>query len=144
MTKRKHRYELTDIPATPPDLSLETQAQVLYLAMAVRNAMEDFHVAHLSDAQMKVLNPIIRNALATALYAQQHGAENPLAQLYFNTHWRMIPPYWEPPRLLTDFSQAGFRARLEDDLKKMAASNPDEAALPTIAALAVRILSGVD
>ena len=40
-----------------------------YIAIVVRNAMEDFHCKHLSDEQMKELNPIIRNAIYTALYA---------------------------------------------------------------------------
>jgi hypothetical protein len=34
-----------------------------YIAMCVRNAMENFHCAHLSDEQMSELNPIIRNAI---------------------------------------------------------------------------------
>ena len=37
------------------------------IAAAVRNAMEDFHVKYLSDKQMEELNPIIRNAIYTAL-----------------------------------------------------------------------------
>jgi len=39
-----------------------------YIAMVIRNAMEDFHCKHLSDTQMKELNPLIRNAIYTALY----------------------------------------------------------------------------
>ncbi len=38
-----------------------------YIAIVVRNAMEDFHSRHLIDAQMRQLNPIIRNAIFTAL-----------------------------------------------------------------------------
>ena len=38
--------------------SLQTWAKVI--AMHVRNEMEGFHCQHLSDAQMKELNPIIR------------------------------------------------------------------------------------
>ena len=33
-----------------------------YIAIVIRNAMEDFHHKYLSDEQMKELNPIIRNA----------------------------------------------------------------------------------
>lgn len=89
---------------TPP-LDEGTQTYALYLAMVVRNAMENFHVQHLSDAQMRELNPIIRNALATALYAMQERHQNPVAAQYVDFHLRMIPPYWEPPVLLTTFQQ---------------------------------------
>jgi hypothetical protein len=37
------------------------------IAAYVRCYMEDFHSKHLSDAQMKELNPIIRNAIYTFL-----------------------------------------------------------------------------
>ena len=39
----------------------------MLIAAVVRNSMEDFHCKYLSDAQMKELNPIIRNAIYTAL-----------------------------------------------------------------------------
>ena len=34
--------------------------------------MENFHTKHLTDAQMKELNPVIRNAVYTALYTMQY------------------------------------------------------------------------
>ena len=37
------------------------------IAALVRNSMENFHCKYLSDAQMKELNPIIRNAIYTAM-----------------------------------------------------------------------------
>ena len=37
------------------------------IASYVRDNMEDFHCKHLSDSQMKELNPLIRNAIYTAL-----------------------------------------------------------------------------
>ena len=39
--------------------SEHTQDLAMYIAMAVRNAMEDYHCEHLSDEQMKELNPIV-------------------------------------------------------------------------------------
>jgi len=33
--------------------------------------MENFYVAHLTDTQMRELNPIIRNAVYTALHAMR-------------------------------------------------------------------------
>ncbi len=80
----------------------------MILAVAVRNAMEDFHCKHLSDAQMKELNPIIRNAIATALYALEHSSSNPRARNYVRSTARQIPAYWEAPKLLVPFSQGGF------------------------------------
>lgn len=41
----------------------KNQLTAMYIAMVVRNAMEDFHAKHLSDTQMAELNPIIRNAI---------------------------------------------------------------------------------
>jgi len=70
--------------------------------------MEDFHSKHLSDKQMKELNPIIRNAIATALYAMEHAEVNPLAKTYILYNCRMIPNYWEPPELSSEFSLDGF------------------------------------
>jgi hypothetical protein len=45
--------------------ALQTWAEVI--AMHVRNEMEEFHCQHLSDAQMKELNPIIRKAIYETL-----------------------------------------------------------------------------
>jgi hypothetical protein len=56
--------------------SKETQKFAMYIAMVVRNTMEDFHCKHLSNEQMKELNPIIRNAICTALYAFENYDEN--------------------------------------------------------------------
>ena len=38
-----------------------------YIAIVVRNAMEDFHCNHVCDKQMKELNPKIRNSIYTAI-----------------------------------------------------------------------------
>ena len=45
------------------DLNFRAKAIAAY----IRCYMEDFHCKHLSDAQMKELNPIIRNAIYTFL-----------------------------------------------------------------------------
>jgi len=72
------------------------------IAMVVRNAMEDFHVRHLSDPQMAELNPIIRNAIYTALYAMKHS-DDPEANEFMRFAERLIPPYWESPQLLANY-----------------------------------------
>ena len=49
--------------------SLETDHNFMakVIAAYIRMYMEDFHCKHLSDEQMKELNPIIRNAIYTFL-----------------------------------------------------------------------------
>ena len=49
----------------PPGPVKEDQQLASYIAMVIRNAMEDFHCEHLTDDQMKELNPIVRNAVCT-------------------------------------------------------------------------------
>lgn len=72
--------------------------------MVVRNAMEDFHTKHLSDEQMRELNPIIRNAIYTASYAFDNMHHSDKAEQYIMYHMSMIPPYWEDCEFLTDLS----------------------------------------
>jgi len=64
------------------------------LAISVRNSMEDFHSKYLSDAQMKELNPIIRNAIYTALVRINENME------YIEFYEQYIPDYWEDCELL--------------------------------------------
>ncbi len=68
------------------------------IAMEVRNEMEDFHCAHLSDEEMAELNPIIRNAIYTALYALTHQDEE-WCRGAVGFSERLIPSYWEEPEL---------------------------------------------
>lgn len=51
------------------DLNFKAKAIAAY----VRMNMEDFHHKHLSDAQMKELNPLIRNAIYTFLVNERNG-----------------------------------------------------------------------
>ncbi len=76
-----------------------------YIAMVVRNAMEDFHCKHLSDAQMKELNPTIRNAIYTAIYAHQAIGKSNMSKSFVEFHLLSIPKYWEEPQLLDDFKE---------------------------------------
>ena len=68
-----------------------------YIAMVVRNAMEDFHCKHLSDEQMKELNPIIRNAIYTAIYAYENHQQSDSSKQFVEYHLMSIPKYWEEP-----------------------------------------------
>ena len=71
-----------------------------YISIVIRNAMEDFHTEHLSDAQMKELNPLIRNAVYTALYTIQYFEKSDRAKAFLNHQASMIPDYWEDPELV--------------------------------------------
>jgi hypothetical protein len=77
----------------------ELKMKALYVAMVVRNALEDFHCKHLSDEQMKELNPLIRNAISSALYAHAHFETSPVARHFVQYHMDSIPFYWETPRI---------------------------------------------
>ena len=61
------------------------------IALAVRNEMEDFHVANLTDTQMKELNPLIRNAIYSFMKAHLKQEK------WLPLHYKMIPDYWEEP-----------------------------------------------
>ncbi|MCY6491429.1 hypothetical protein [Leptolyngbya sp. GGD] len=71
--------------------------------MTVRNEMEDFHCKYLSDAQMRELNPMIRNAIATALYTARNYSEDEASFEWTNFQLKLIPEYWEEPELTEDF-----------------------------------------
>jgi hypothetical protein len=71
-----------------------------YIAIVVRNAMEDFHCKHLSNEQMKELNPIVRNAIYTAIYAYETHRQSDPSKRFVEYHLMSIPKYWEEPELL--------------------------------------------
>lgn len=79
------------------------QQHALILAMYVRNAIEDFHVAHLSDAQMKELNPLIRQALFDIItFLETEDLQNDKkAQFSYSWLVESIPSYWEIPERAT-------------------------------------------
>lgn len=91
----KMKFDVKDLQ------SIKTFAK--YIAIVIRNAMEDFHHANLSDEQMKTLNPIVRNAIYTALYAFVNQNESSKSRRFIQYQLEMIPIYWEDPELLTDF-----------------------------------------
>lgn len=79
----------------------QLKASAKYIAMVVRNEVEDFHCAYLTDDQMRELNPIIRNAIYTALFNVSQAALGVTAlKAFVDFHMRTIPRYWEEPKLL--------------------------------------------
>lgn len=89
-----------------PDLTPLDAQFAMIIAMTVRNAMEDFHVQNLTDAQMAELNPIIRNAIATALHARTNILHHRAARDFLGFQERLIPNYWEAPELLDDYLES--------------------------------------
>ena len=85
-----------------PEASDADRVFAMFIAMVIRNAMEDFHSQHLSDEQMKQLNPIIRNAICTALHAFFSSQLAP-AKRFIDYNFHMIPKYWEQPELLEGY-----------------------------------------
>lgn len=70
------------------------------IAMAVRNKIEDFHVEHLTDDQMKQLNPLIRQGIYQALVVIEQNCEwNNMATKMMQWLEMMIPEYWEDSQL---------------------------------------------
>jgi len=86
-----------------PTDSEDMKQFAMLIASVVRNAMEDFHVKHLSDEQMKELNPIIRNAIYTAIDAFNHYERVPESRRFVDANLRLIPQYWEPPEFLQQY-----------------------------------------
>jgi hypothetical protein len=86
-----------------PEAVKEDQQLATYIAMVVRNAMEDFHCRHLTDDQMRELNPIIRDAVCTALHAFNNYEKADAAARFVDYNFRMIPKYWEQPQLLEGY-----------------------------------------
>jgi len=73
------------------------QAHALVVSVFVRNRLEGFHVAHLSDAQMKELNQLTRYAIYDAIELIETMSEDPKKQMFFDHLVRAIPEYWEIP-----------------------------------------------
>ncbi|MEA3076508.1 MAG: hypothetical protein QOF60_1416 [Actinomycetota bacterium] len=97
-------------PGTAPPLTEELAARATIIAMGVRNAMEatvhggELDELSLSDEQMATLNPIIRNAIATALHAEKHYVMDRAARAYLDFQAQLVPSYWEPAQLLQDYT----------------------------------------
>ncbi len=71
----------------------------LIIAMYIRNEMERFHSEHLSDEQMKKLNPIIRQAVynilryLTLAANEKMSSKKNAAQALITFQMQLIPDY---------------------------------------------------
>lgn len=98
-----------DRPVNIPPLTEAMRTEAMVLAMSVRNALEgtlhggELGELSLTDGQMARLNPILRNALVTALHARAHYLTSKAARKYMDFQAMLIPDYWEPAELLEDY-----------------------------------------
>lgn len=108
--KHQEILEIIKVAANPQEGQqkvLETFVEKLnndnnYLAMTiaayVRHTIEDFHHEHLSDEQMKELNPLIRNAIYTFLEDWTNGNVSKI----FGKRMLNCPEYWEDCEYIDD------------------------------------------
>lgn len=83
---------------------IESNTEVLkfyskIIAIGVRNEIEQFHVDYLTDAQMKELNPLIRNAIYKSLFAISNSDTNAFCRELMIMYSQCVPDYWEDPEL---------------------------------------------
>jgi hypothetical protein len=83
----------------PEKEQYDMKSAAMLLAAFVRDGIESFHREHLTDEQMRALNPLIRNSIYTALYAMEHAAEDWRCDQLLESKRRAIPAYWESPEL---------------------------------------------
>ena len=104
MLSQNHLQEKSQMFNTPTDKDIQKvlKNQSKFISIVIRNAMEDFHTNHLSDEQMKELNPLIRNAVYTALFTMQYCNDSARAREYIDEQIKMIPRYWEEPELVVE------------------------------------------
>ena len=103
---------------TPPPLTPVQRARATLIAMHVRNCLEELHGGSsrldlrdeggdyrgLTDEQMALINPIVRNAVADMLHALDHP-ELAAAQRLLGFTQMIVPPYWEEPELTESYSE---------------------------------------
>lgn len=109
--------------------ALQTWAKVI--AMHVRNGMEDFHCQHLTDEQMKELNPIIRKAIYETLrqiYFLKKGTRKQQLLAVQQIHYLLLllPKYWEDPDLTEEDRAQEEELAGRDMTKRMVLFGKDE------------------
>ena len=93
---KEERRKQKGIKETPEHIKELYNIYAKLIAAAVRNNIEKFHIKYLSDAQMKELNPLIRNGIYTALINLYDDAD------YFKFYAQYVPDYWEDCELAKD------------------------------------------
>jgi len=86
------------------------KAVATFIAMHVRNSIENFHIEHLTDAQTRELNPLIGNAIFEALVIISRASDDDApsaekAQQIPGFTMAMVPNYWEEPALSDELAR---------------------------------------
>jgi len=89
LEKVSHYFISKISPSFMSDIKIDKNLQAKIIASYVRNNIEDFHCEYLSDEMMKELNPLIRNAIYTALVDFESGIMNVFL------HNMYVPNCWE-------------------------------------------------
>lgn len=82
------------------------RTKAMIIGKVVRDALEGFHVKHISDKDMPELNQTVRNSVATALHMLDYSLQNEQIAKILGWHVRSMPSYWESPELLDDYFKA--------------------------------------
>jgi hypothetical protein len=103
-------------------LTSAQSARAILIAMHVRNGLEELHgggsrldFTHsggeyrgLTDEQMALINPIVRNAVADILHALDHP-ELAAARSLLRFTDMLVPDYWAPPELTESYKAVPCR-----------------------------------
>lgn len=87
------KLESRSLSYEPTEFQME---KAKLLASFVRSEIEDFHCEHLTNKQMKELNPLIRNGIVAGLYYLDNVRNERIFKA-LNFQIRLIPDYWENP-----------------------------------------------
>lgn len=91
--------------ASEPTLAKDIQQSATIMAMVVRKALAESHREHLSQEQVQELNPVIGDAIATALHAFQHFEGSEKAKQFVAFHFQNVPADFRQPELLGYYVQ---------------------------------------
>jgi hypothetical protein len=96
----KTKKKLSDLSLLSDDELVVLEFVAKCLALSVRNNIENFHVKHLTDEQMKELNPLIRNAIYSHFIMLSKAKKgDKFCKELLKTLERSIPTYWEKCQL---------------------------------------------
>ncbi len=74
-----------------------------YITAVVNSNIHDFHAEHLTDAQMEQLNPLIKNAIYTALHSLFKENRTVVDDRFVELNSALIPDDKEEPMLIDEY-----------------------------------------
>lgn len=90
---------------TPIDIKLMEglKAYTKYIAIAIENTRQDFQRKNPSEENAELLDPLIRNAIYTALYSFEYYKSSDNAREFVEYNLSTIPESWSDPEFLDGF-----------------------------------------